>query len=85
MPKPFLSERGPKLTRAVTDDFASSASGFFFARGERLFPVTSRHVMIDEPSQHFPDRLERGVHTIPLSIETDRGMDEPDRTSVPRA
>jgi S1-C subfamily serine protease len=40
----------------------TSASGFFFEREERLFLVTSRHVMIDEPSKHFPDRLEIELH-----------------------
>ena len=38
------------------------ASGFFFERDERLFLVTSRHVMFDEPSKHFPDRLEIELH-----------------------
>lgn len=41
----------------------SGASGFFFARGERLFLVTSRHVFFDEPSDHRPDRIEIGLHT----------------------
>ena len=41
----------------------TGASGFFFARGERLFLVTSRHVVIDKPSKHFPDRLEIELHT----------------------
>lgn len=41
----------------------TNASGFFFERGNRLFLVTSRHVMVDEPSRHFPDRLEIEVHT----------------------
>jgi S1-C subfamily serine protease len=41
----------------------TSASGFFFARDERLYLVTSRHVVIDEPSGHFPDRIEIEVHT----------------------
>lgn len=40
----------------------TNASGFFFARNERLFLVTSRHVMIDEPSKHFPDRIEIELH-----------------------
>jgi S1-C subfamily serine protease len=40
----------------------TNASGFFFTRDERLFLVTSRHVVIDEPSQHFPDRLEIELH-----------------------
>lgn len=41
----------------------TNASGFFFARDERLFLVTSRHVMVDAPSEHFPDRIEIEVHT----------------------
>ncbi len=40
----------------------TNASSFFFERGERLFLVTSRHVMIDEPSKHFPDRIEIELH-----------------------
>lgn len=40
----------------------TNASGFFFRRGERLFLVTSRHVVIDEPSQHRPDRLTIMLH-----------------------
>jgi len=40
----------------------SNASGFFFEREERLFLVTSRHVVVDEPSGHFPDRLEIELH-----------------------
>jgi hypothetical protein len=41
----------------------TSASGFFFARDERLYLVTSRHVLFDEPSKHFPDRIEIEIHT----------------------
>jgi len=41
----------------------TNASGFFFARGERLFLVTSRHVLVDAPSKHFPDRIEIELHT----------------------
>ncbi|HMA08291.1 MAG TPA: serine protease, partial [Ramlibacter sp.] len=41
----------------------TNASGFFFQRDERLFLVTSRHVMLDEPSKHFPDRIEIELHT----------------------
>ncbi len=46
----------------------TNASGFFFERDERLFLVTSRHVMIDEASQHFPDRIEIELHTDPVNI-----------------
>lgn len=41
----------------------TGASGFFFRRDERLFLVTNRHVFIDEPSGHLPDRLEIELHT----------------------
>ncbi len=41
----------------------TNASAFFFQRDERLFLVTSRHVMFDKPSKHFPDRIEVELHT----------------------
>jgi hypothetical protein len=41
----------------------TGASGFFFERESRLFLVTSRHVVIDEPSKHFPNRIEIELHT----------------------
>lgn len=45
----------------------TNATGFYFARGDRLFLVTSRHVMFDEPSGHFPDRIEIELHTNPAN------------------
>ena len=39
------------------------ASGFFFERDERLYIVTSRHVLIDKPSAHFPNRIQVEIHT----------------------
>jgi hypothetical protein len=44
------------------DRLLTGASGFFFERGERLFLVTSRHVMFDEPSRHRPNRIEIEFH-----------------------
>ena len=41
----------------------TGASGFFFERDKRLYYVTSRHVVIDEPSQHHPNRIEIELHT----------------------
>ena len=41
----------------------TNASGFFFERDDRLYVVTSRHVLIDKPSKHFPNRIEIEVHT----------------------
>jgi Trypsin-like peptidase domain len=41
----------------------TNASGFFFERDGRLFLVTSRHVVIDTPSKHFPNRIEIQIHS----------------------
>jgi S1-C subfamily serine protease len=41
----------------------TGATGFFFERDERLFLVTSRHVLVDEASDHRPDRVEIELHT----------------------
>jgi S1-C subfamily serine protease len=46
----------------------SAASGFFFEREGRLFLVTSRHVVIDHPSRHFPNRIEIELHTDPKNL-----------------
>jgi hypothetical protein len=40
----------------------TAATAFFFARDDRLFAVTSRHVLHDEPTGHFPDRIELVFH-----------------------
>lgn len=40
----------------------TNASGFFFQRDDSLFLVTSRHVVLDEPTEHRPDRLEIELH-----------------------
>jgi hypothetical protein len=45
-------------TQALT-----GASGFFFERDARLYLVTNRHVLVDRPSGHLPDRIEIEVHT----------------------
>ncbi len=55
----------------------TNASGFFFAREERLFLVTSRHVMFDEPSGHFPDRIEIELHTDASNLARSIGFSIP--------
>ncbi len=50
------------------------ASGFFFARGERLFLVTSRHVLIDEPTKHFPNRITIELHTSETDLSVSTGL-----------
>ena len=49
------------VTRVSTmsgDQPLTGATGFFFERDGRLFLVTSRHVVMDEASNHRPDRLD---------------------------
>ena len=55
----------------------TSASGFFFERDAGLFLVTSRHVLIDEPSGHFPDRIEIELHTDPDDVARSVGFSIP--------
>lgn len=54
-------------TTAISTFFTTSlltkASGFFFENGGRLYLVTSRHVLIDEPNGHRPSRIEIEIHT----------------------
>ncbi len=53
------------VTRVVTrndDVVLTNATGFFFERDDRLFLVTSRHVMHDEPANHKPDNLQIELH-----------------------
>lgn len=56
------------------DRLLTGASGFFFARDERLFLVTSRHVVIDKPSKHFPSRVEIELHTDASNLTQSTGL-----------
>lgn len=67
-------------TRIFTFDrqrLLTNASGFFFERDARLFLVTSRHVMIDEPSEHHPDRIEIELHVDPDNMAMSTGFSIP--------
>jgi S1-C subfamily serine protease len=55
----------------------TNASGFFFERDDRLFLVTSRHVVTDPPSQHAPDRIEIELHTDPENVAETTGFSIP--------
>lgn len=46
----------------------TGATGFFFARAQRLFLVTSRHVLQDIPSEHRPNRIEVEFHIDPMDL-----------------
>jgi S1-C subfamily serine protease len=46
----------------------TAASGFFFARDESVFLVTSRHVLSDPGAGHRPNRIEFRLHTDPKNL-----------------
>lgn len=52
-----------RITTFVDSSVLTSATGFFFRRGEQLFLVSNRHVFADAASSHFPDRIDIGLHT----------------------
>jgi Trypsin-like peptidase domain len=52
-----------RVTTFFGTQMLTGASGFFFERAGRVYMVTSRHVLIDEPSGHLPDRIEIEFHT----------------------
>lgn len=55
----------------------TNASSFFFERDKRLFLVTSRHVMLDADSEHFPDRIEIELHTDASNMAQSIGFSVP--------
>jgi hypothetical protein len=55
----------------------TNATGFYFERDERLFLVTSRHVLVDEPSKHFPDRIEIEIHIDSENLARSTGFSIP--------
>jgi S1-C subfamily serine protease len=55
----------------------TNASGFFFERDARLFLVTSRHVLRDEPSEHRPDRVEIELHADSTNMAESIGFSMP--------
>ena len=55
----------------------TGASGFFFERDDQLFLVTSRHVVIDPPSKHFPNRIEIEIHTDAKILTRSTGISVP--------
>ena len=58
-----------ELDRGLTN-----ASGFFFERDDKLFLVTSRHVLIDEPTAHHPNRIEIELHTDAANLGRSTGF-----------
>ncbi|NKF22093.1 S1 family peptidase [Solimonas marina] len=64
-------------TRISTFDGAlplTAASGFFFERDDQLYLITSRHVLMDAPSHHFPNRIEIELHTDARNLTRSTGF-----------
>ncbi len=55
----------------------TNASGFLFERDGRLYLVTSRHVIYDAPSKHYPTRLQIELHTDPRNQAATTGWSMP--------
>lgn len=52
-----------KVATFMGDQPLTNASGFFFSRDRKLFLITSLHVLRDDASKHFPDRVLIDFHT----------------------
>ena len=55
----------------------TNTSGFFFEREKRLFLVTSGHVLMDAPTEHYPDRIEIELHTNRENLAESTGFSIP--------
>jgi S1-C subfamily serine protease len=64
----------PKVSTFLGAQALTNASGFFFERAGRLYLVTSRHVVFDEPSGHLPDRIEIELHTDAANLTLSTGF-----------
>jgi hypothetical protein len=67
----------PRVSSFEGQRHLANASSFFFQRNERLFLVTSRHVIVDKPSNHFPNRIEIELHTDPDNLAKSTGFSIP--------
>lgn len=57
-----------RVSTYTGDRLLSASTGFFFLRQDRHFLVTSRHVFLDAPTQHFPDRISFGIHSESIDL-----------------
>ncbi|HUN69035.1 MAG TPA: serine protease [Burkholderiales bacterium] len=66
-----------RVTTLLGGQVLTNATGFFFERDARLYVVTSRHVVLDEASEHHPDRIEIELHV------NERNLSETVQFSIP--
>jgi S1-C subfamily serine protease len=55
----------------------TNASGFFFERDRRLYLVTCRHVLRNDATDHFPDRIELEIHIDMTDLRRSTGFSIP--------
>ncbi|GAB4524720.1 MAG: hypothetical protein Tsb0019_26750 [Roseibium sp.] len=67
----------PRVSTFRNQTHLTNATGFYFERGERLFLVTNRHVVIDEDNGHLPDRIEIELHNNPDNLAESIGLSMP--------
>jgi len=65
------------VTTKLGERTLTHATGFFFERDGSLYVVTSRHVVLDEASEHHPDRIEIELHV------NERNLGETVQFSIP--
>jgi hypothetical protein len=63
-----------RVSTLLGEQQLTNATGFFFERDGRLFLVTNRHVVLDEPSDHRPDRVEIELHMDPENVAVTTGF-----------
>jgi hypothetical protein len=63
-----------RVSTLLREQQLTNATGFFFERDGRLFLVTNRHVVLDEPSDHRPDRVEIELHLDPENVAVTTGF-----------
>jgi len=66
-----------RILTVARDQVLTNASGFFFERDERLFLVTSRHVVVDERSGHVPDLIQIELHVDRENLARSTGFSIP--------
>jgi hypothetical protein len=54
------------------DNPLTNATGFFFERDGKLFLISNRHVVLDEATEHRPNRLEIEFHVDPDNLTVTR-------------
>lgn len=57
-----------RISTYLDNRLLTVASGFFFERDDRIYLVTSLHVMADGPSNHYPDHLQLELHSDPGNL-----------------